>query len=246
MTCSHFIRHSEVEYHSKDDYIFPTECVSLFVCLRAYLKNHTAKHRFMCISTVTMVQSSNKYSSWVVHIRAKSAIYDCLVTIVYTPVPFPFLCPPLCQNSGAARAQCKGITVTESFCIGVAVFQSILEHQCGEWRWGRPLSRFHLFVPKLVATATSFECSEKKKIASSYVPHVCQSWKFGEDQSGRPTFWDDWSPRGPLEKEIKKQQWLPVAEYRACSTGRPDGWSGQMSNMKLNAPSQPWSEPASV
>ena len=156
-TCSHFI-HVEVEYHSKDDCAFPTEC--MFVCLRAYLKNHMAKLRFQCISTVTMVQSSSKYSSWVACIRAKSAIYNCLVTIV----PFcPFLCPPVCQNSGAAHAQCRGIIVIESFCIRVAVFLSILEHvQCGEWRWGRPLLWFRLFVPKLVATATSFEHSEKR------------------------------------------------------------------------------------
>ena len=98
----------------------------MFVCLRAYLKNHMAKLRFQCISTVSMVQSSSKYSSWVACIRAKSAIYGCLVAIV--PLDCPFLCPPLCQNSGAAHAQCRGIIVIESFCIRVAVFQYILEH----------------------------------------------------------------------------------------------------------------------
>ena len=89
-TCSHFIRHVEVEYHSKDDCTFPTECVCLFVCLRAYLKNHMAKIRFQCMSTGTMVRPSSKYSSSVARIRAKSAIYNCLVTIL----PFcPLLCP---------------------------------------------------------------------------------------------------------------------------------------------------------
>jgi len=44
-----------------------------------------------------------------------------------------------------------------------------------------------------------------------------------KDQSG--TFWDDWSSRGPLEKET-----TAAAEYRAHSTGRPDGRTGQMSD----------------
>jgi len=30
-------------------------------------------------------------------------------------------------------------------------------------------------------------------------PHVYLSWKYGEDRSR--TFWDNWSPRGPLKKE---------------------------------------------
>ena len=47
-------------------------------------------------------------------------------------------------------------------------------------------------------------------------PHVYLSWKYGEDRSR--TFWDNWSPRGPLKRKKVTSTHLVALRH---ATGRP-------------------------
>ena len=87
-----FLLARRVEYRSKDNCTFPTECVCLYVCshiIKTTWPNFKCSN--LCMSTMAVAWYSSKYSLWV---GTKSAIYDCLVIIAPVPCPLPPAIPP--------------------------------------------------------------------------------------------------------------------------------------------------------
>ena len=87
-------------------------------------------------------------------------------------------------------------------CINVAILPSFVEFQCTEWRWGVPI--FAESRQKSVIIVMSLERSrQENKTDHAHPYHMYLSWTFGEDRSS--TFWDNWSPKGPLKWGLKQQ-----------------------------------------
>ena len=111
------------------------------------------------------------------------------------------------QNSGGYWTKVHQICIRRRRVIGdlnthihVAIFSSVVECQRTEWRRDYPM--FADSRQKSVTIATSLERSWEQSRIDYAHPYLYLSWKFSEARSS--TFWDNWSPRGPLKRRWNK------------------------------------------